>query len=203
MVGSVFTGNICRPLVSLSKDLLFITEANTEETGRVAELHFSVSLLLCITFYTRSQIERGLLGRRRRGLPLNKNYSWRARREAKQLQWAGNWTKPTHPSSDTGHVVRPVQHAKLQHRHPLASLCSWPISCRGLRSQLGARMSAGGVEALERKGLCQSRALWGKAALKFIQSWSTHLNTDQCTGPVLRHRSGNIFIHTCVFPIYI
>lgn len=89
----------------------------------------------------------------------------------------------------------PVQHAKLytlvyMHRHPLASLCSQPISCRRLRSQSGARISAGGVEGLKRKGLCQSRTLWGKAALKFIQSWSTSLNTDQRTGPVLRHRSG-------------
>lgn len=39
----------------------------------------------------------------------------------------------------------------------------------------------------EEKGIRQSHTLWCKAALKFILSWSTSLNANQDTGPVLQH----------------
>ena len=79
------------------------------------------------------------------------------------------------------------------HVHAKASSCLPPLSANRLPSahepiRLGDLCWR--CWGAEEKGLCQSRTLWGKAALKFIQRWSTRLNTDQRTGPILQHHSG-------------
>lgn len=75
------------------------------------------------------------------------------------------------------------------HRHPLPPPHPPLLSANELSP---AQEPIGSVDLCRRcrgageKRLCQSRTLWGKAALKFIPSWSASLNTDKSTGPVLQ-----------------